>query len=80
MAKVGPFMQMAVFGIGDGSWSPVDKSGRGDPQGVQLLLFYSTFKWHEELPRSSSLVFLEWDEEAHWGLYPMMSHVSIGKD
>ena len=79
MIKAGPFMQMEVFGIGDGSWFPVDRFERGDPQGFPLLYFCSTSGWHEDVPKFSSPVLLERDEEARWGLCPTMPHMSVGK-
>ena len=50
MTKVGLFTLMVVFGIRTGSRSPVDRSERGDPQGVSLLPIFYASKWHEDVP------------------------------
>ena len=67
---------MVVFGIEDGS--PFDRFERGDSQGVSLLSIYRAFRWHEDVPGSSSSVLLERDEETRRGLCATMSHVSAG--
>ena len=69
---------MVVFGIEDGWWFPVDRFERGDSQGVSLLSICRAFRWHEDVPGSSSLVLLERDEETCRGLCSTMSHVSTG--
>ena len=51
---------------------------RGDSQGVSLLSIFSTSKWHEDVPGSSSPVLLEWDEETRRGLCSTISHMSAG--
>ena len=50
--KVGPFIQMVVFGIEEGKscGSPISISKRGDPQGVPLLLFFCASRWHKNVP------------------------------
>ena len=63
VTKAGQFTHMVVSGIGDGCGSPIDRSERGDPQGVPLLSIYGASRWHEDVPRSSSPVLLELDEE-----------------
>ena len=55
---------------------PVDRSERGDPQGVPLLSICCASRWHEDVPGSSSPVLLERDEETRRGLCSTMSHVS----
>ena len=60
------------------SGSPVDRFERGDPQGVSLLSICRTSRWHEDVPGSSSLVLLEWDEETRRRLCSTMSHMSAG--
>ena len=60
-----------------GGGSPVDRFEKGDPQGVSLLSIYRASGWHEDVPRSSSPVLLERDEETRGGLCSMMSHVSV---
>ena len=77
MTKARPSTQMVVFGIEDEWWFPVDRYKRGDPQGVLLLPICYASRWHEEVPRSSSLVLLERDEETRRGLYSKMSPVSV---
>ena len=69
---------MVVFGIEDGSGSPVDRFERGDPQGVSLLSICRASRWHEDVSGSSLLVLLERDEETPRGLCSTMSHVSVG--
>ena len=69
VTKAGTFTRMVVFGIGD----------RGDSQGVSLLPFCCTPRWHENVPRSSSSVFLEWDKETRWRFCSSMSHMSASK-
>ena len=76
--KAGPFTLMIAFGIGD-ELCPVDRSDIEDSQGVPLLSLCSASKWHEDVPRSSSSILLEWDEETCGRLCSTMSHVSIGK-
>ena len=63
MIKAGPCKLMVVFGIGDGCSSSIGRFWRGDRQGVPLLSIFRASKWHEDVPRSSLLVLLEWDEE-----------------
>ena len=57
---------------------PVDRSEKGDPQGVSLLLIFCSSKWHEDVSRSSLPVLLERDEETRWGLCSTMPQVSAG--
>ena len=40
---------------------------------------YSTSRWHKDVPRSSSPMLLDRDEETCWRLYSTVSHLSIGK-
>ena len=77
--KVGSFTGMVVFSIRKGCGSPTGGSERGDPHGVPLLLFFCATRWRKNVPRSSSPVFLEWDEETRWGFCSSMSHVSASK-
>ena len=49
MTKAGSSTQRVVFGIGDDCGSLVDRSERGDPQGVPLLLIFYASKWHEDV-------------------------------
>ena len=49
-------------------WFSVNRFERGDPQGVPMLSFRSTSRWHEDIPGSSSPLLLERDEETRWGL------------
>ena len=51
---------------------------RGDSQGVSLLSIFRASRWHEDVPRSSSPVLLERNEETRRGLCLTMSHVSVG--
>ena len=62
-----------------GCGSLVDRVERGDTQGVPLLSFRSASRWHEDVPRSSSPVLLERDEETRWGFCSTVSHMSAGK-
>ena len=78
MTRAGPFTQMVVFDIGEGSGSPIDRFEREDSQGVSLLSIYRASRWHEDVPGSSSPVLLEWDEETRRGLYSTMAHMSVG--
>ena len=82
--KAGPSTLMIAFDIGEELWSlgcgsSVDRSERGDSQGVPFLLLCSASGWQEDLLRSSSPILLEWDEETCGGLFSMMSHLSAGK-
>ena len=79
MIKAGPFTRMVVFDIGEMLWFPVNRSERGDPKGVPLLMFYYASRWHENVPRSSLPVLPECDEETCWGFCSSMSHVSASK-
>ena len=51
---------------------------RGDSQGVSLHSICRASRWHEDVPRSSSSVLLERDEETRRGLFLTMSHMSAG--
>ena len=72
MTKVRPFTRMVVFGIWTSSGSSVNKSKRGDPQGVPLPPICCASRWHEDV------VLLEGDEGTCWGLCRTMPHVSTG--
>ena len=55
-----------------------------DLRGEILREFHcSCFAMHpggmKNVPRSSSLVLLEWDKKTYWGFCPSMSHVSASK-
>ena len=45
-----PSTHMVVFGIGTGCGSLVDRSERGDPQGIPLLPIYCASRWQEDVP------------------------------
>ena len=78
MTRAGPFTQMVVFDIGEGSGSPIDRFEREDSQGFSLLSICRASRWHEDVLGSSSPVLLEWDEETRRGLCLTMSHMSAG--
>ena len=77
MTRAGPSTQMVVFGIKDGSGSPVDRFDRGDPQRVSLLSICRASRWHEDVPGSLSSALLERNEETRRGLCSTMSHMSV---
>ena len=55
-----------------------DRFERGDSQGVSLLSICRASRWHEDVPRSSSPVLLDRDEETRRGLCATISHMSVG--